>query len=56
MALQTLWFCFTELNSFPSVMKQALWLKSDDQFCTEMLSLALVDECSRGVDPKIEFR
>ncbi|KAF5478545.1 hypothetical protein F2P56_005095 [Juglans regia] len=35
---------------------KALWLKSDDQFCTEMLSLALVDECSRGVDPKIEFR
>ncbi|XP_040986800.1 anaphase-promoting complex subunit 6 [Juglans microcarpa x Juglans regia] len=35
---------------------KALWLKSDDQFCTEMLSLALVDECSRGIDPKIEIR
>ncbi|KAG6689104.1 hypothetical protein I3842_11G158200 [Carya illinoinensis] len=35
---------------------KALWLKSDDQFCTEMLSLALVDEGSRGVDTKIEFR
>ncbi|KAL4619829.1 anaphase-promoting complex subunit 6 isoform X1 [Castanea sativa] len=35
---------------------KALWLKPDDQFCTEMLSVALVDECRRGVDPKIEFR
>uniref|UniRef100_U5GT35 Uncharacterized protein n=1 Tax=Populus trichocarpa TaxID=3694 RepID=U5GT35_POPTR len=35
---------------------QALWLKPDDQFCTEMLSLALVDEGRRGTDPKIEFR
>ncbi|KAI3838973.1 hypothetical protein MKX03_031071 [Papaver bracteatum] len=24
---------------------KALWLKPDDQFCTEMLTLALVDEC-----------
>ncbi|KAM7279275.1 hypothetical protein ACFE04_006409 [Oxalis oulophora] len=29
---------------------QALWLKPDDQFCTEMLSVALVDECRRGVE------
>ncbi|PON98465.1 N-terminal acetyltransferase A, auxiliary subunit [Trema orientale] len=35
---------------------KALWLKPDDQFCTEMLSLALVDECRCGVDPKVEFR
>ncbi|GMN54359.1 hypothetical protein TIFTF001_023480 [Ficus carica] len=36
---------------------QALWFKPDDQFCTEMLSLALVDECRCGVvDPKVEFR
>ncbi|KAJ6301629.1 hypothetical protein OIU77_015855 [Salix suchowensis] len=32
---------------------KALWLKPDDQFCTEMLSLALVDEGRRGIDPKI---
>jgi len=38
------------------LLNQALWLKPDDQFCTEMLSVALVDECRRGVDPKIEFR
>ncbi|XP_031286814.1 anaphase-promoting complex subunit 6 isoform X1 [Pistacia vera] len=35
---------------------KALWLKPDDQFCTEMLSLALVDEGRHGIDPKIEFR
>ncbi|WCJ32287.1 Anaphase-promoting complex subunit 6 [Euphorbia peplus] len=29
---------------------KALWLKSDDQFCTDMLSLALVDEGRRGID------
>lgn len=34
---------------------KALWLKPDDQFCTEMLSVALMDECRRGIDPKIEF-
>lgn len=34
---------------------KALWLKPDDQFCTEMLSLALVDEGRHGIDPKIEF-
>ncbi|XP_048229016.1 anaphase-promoting complex subunit 6 isoform X2 [Ricinus communis] len=34
---------------------KALWLKPDDQFCTEMLSLALVDEGRCGIDPKIEF-
>ncbi|XP_058203752.1 uncharacterized protein LOC131318004 isoform X2 [Rhododendron vialii] len=31
---------------------KALWLKPDDQFCTEMLTLALVDECRHGVEPK----
>ncbi|KAB1216468.1 Anaphase-promoting complex subunit 6 [Morella rubra] len=35
---------------------KALWLQPDDQFCTEMLSLALVDECRSGVDSKTEFR
>ncbi|KAH9723168.1 Anaphase-promoting complex subunit 6 [Citrus sinensis] len=35
---------------------KALWLKPDDQFCTEMLSLALVDEGRHGIDPKIEFQ
>ncbi|XP_050238671.1 anaphase-promoting complex subunit 6 [Mercurialis annua] len=35
---------------------KALWLKPDDQFSNEMLSLALVDEARRGVDPKFEFR
>ncbi|KAH9723144.1 Anaphase-promoting complex subunit 6 [Citrus sinensis] len=34
---------------------KALWLKPDDLFCTEMLSLALVDEGRHGIDPKIEF-
>ncbi|KAF9666702.1 hypothetical protein SADUNF_Sadunf16G0256300 [Salix dunnii] len=32
---------------------KALWLKPDDQFYNEMLSLALVDEGRRGIDPKI---
>ncbi|CAK9134145.1 unnamed protein product [Ilex paraguariensis] len=32
---------------------KALWLKADDQFCTEMLTLALVDESRCGVDPEI---
>ncbi|KAK2638745.1 hypothetical protein Ddye_026540 [Dipteronia dyeriana] len=35
---------------------KALWLKPDDQFCTEMLSVALGDEGRHGIDPKIEFR
>ncbi|KAI3441465.1 TPR_REGION domain-containing protein [Psidium guajava] len=35
---------------------KALRLKPDDQFCTEMLSLALVDECRHGVDSKLEYR
>ena len=39
-----------------AIFIQALWLKPDDQFSTEMLSLALVDECRGGVDPKVEFR
>ncbi|KAK9204188.1 hypothetical protein WN943_014446 [Citrus x changshan-huyou] len=34
---------------------KALWLKPDDLFCTEMLSLALVDEGRHGIDPKLEF-
>ncbi|KAK2985477.1 hypothetical protein RJ640_004328 [Escallonia rubra] len=34
---------------------QALWLKPDDQFCTEMLTLALVDESRCGV-PNVEPR
>ncbi|KAK6132597.1 hypothetical protein DH2020_033699 [Rehmannia glutinosa] len=33
---------------------KALWIKSDDQFCTEMLTLALSDECRLGIDPKVE--
>ncbi|KAF7135323.1 hypothetical protein RHSIM_Rhsim08G0243300 [Rhododendron simsii] len=33
---------------------KVLWLKPDDQFCTEMLTLALVDECRHGVEPKID--
>ncbi|KAL0311375.1 UNVERIFIED_CONTAM: Anaphase-promoting complex subunit [Sesamum angustifolium] len=33
---------------------KALWLKPDDQFCTEMLTLALADECRLGIDPKVE--
>ncbi|KAF2314404.1 hypothetical protein GH714_026063 [Hevea brasiliensis] len=35
---------------------KALWLKPDDQFCTEMLSLAIIDEGRSGIDPKMEFR
>ncbi|CAK9324352.1 unnamed protein product [Citrullus colocynthis] len=31
---------------------QTLWLQSDGQFCTEMSSLALMDECQNGIDPK----
>ncbi|KAJ0973296.1 hypothetical protein J5N97_021255 [Dioscorea zingiberensis] len=27
------------------ICRQVLWLKPDDQFCTEMLSLALEDDC-----------
>ncbi|KAJ4839208.1 Cell division cycle protein 16 [Turnera subulata] len=34
---------------------KALWLKPDDQFCTEMLSLALMDDGCRSIDHKIEF-
>ncbi|KDP30666.1 hypothetical protein JCGZ_16222 [Jatropha curcas] len=39
-----------------SYYHKALWLKPDDQFCTDMLSLAVVDEGRRGIDPKMEFR
>ncbi|CAA0832462.1 Anaphase-promoting complex subunit 6 [Striga hermonthica] len=33
---------------------KALWIKADDQFCTEMLTWALEDECRNGVIPKVE--
>ncbi|XP_052179246.1 anaphase-promoting complex subunit 6 [Diospyros lotus] len=33
---------------------KALWLKPDDQFCTEMLTLALADECRFGVRTEID--
>ncbi|KAK6946621.1 Tetratricopeptide repeat, partial [Dillenia turbinata] len=33
---------------------RALWLKPDDQFCTEMLSVALMDEGRSGIVPKME--
>ncbi|KAE8713026.1 Anaphase-promoting complex subunit 6 [Hibiscus syriacus] len=33
---------------------KALWLKPDDPFCSEMLNVALADECRQGVDPKID--
>ncbi|XP_057795977.1 anaphase-promoting complex subunit 6 [Salvia miltiorrhiza] len=32
---------------------KALWIKPDDQFCTEMLTLALQDECQLGTNPKV---
>ncbi|XP_058100856.1 anaphase-promoting complex subunit 6 isoform X2 [Magnolia sinica] len=43
-------------NSAITYYHKALWLKPDDQFCTEMLTLALVDECRRGTDQKNEIR
>ncbi|CAN6558286.1 hypothetical protein ACFX2I_007791 [Malus domestica] len=43
------------LNAAISFYHKALWLKPDDQFCTEMLSLALVDDSRRGVDSRTEF-
>ncbi|XP_042494748.1 anaphase-promoting complex subunit 6 [Macadamia integrifolia] len=33
---------------------KALWLQPDDQFCTEMLTLALVDGCRSSFDSKNE--
>ncbi|XP_019187177.1 PREDICTED: anaphase-promoting complex subunit 6 [Ipomoea nil] len=33
---------------------KALWLEPDDKFCTEMLTLALADECRYGTIPRIE--
>lgn len=36
------------------IYRQALWIKTDDQFCTEMLTLALSDECRLGINPKVE--
>lgn len=41
------------LNSLLNL--QALWLKPDDQFCTEMLNVALMDECQTGVDSTVEL-
>lgn len=46
-------------DNFPAAITyyhKALWLKPDDQFCTEMLTLALVDEARRGLDPRNESR
>lgn len=34
---------------------KALWLKPDDQFCTEMLSWALIDESRSSGDPHLEL-
>uniref|UniRef100_A0A0D3BN88 Uncharacterized protein n=1 Tax=Brassica oleracea var. oleracea TaxID=109376 RepID=A0A0D3BN88_BRAOL len=34
---------------------KALWLKPDDQFCTEMLNVALMDECQNGLDSTVEL-
>ncbi|KAE8680101.1 Anaphase-promoting complex subunit 6 [Hibiscus syriacus] len=34
---------------------KALWLKPDDPFCSEMLNVALANECQRGVDPEIDL-
>ncbi|KAG9447859.1 hypothetical protein H6P81_013987 [Aristolochia fimbriata] len=34
---------------------KALWLKPDDQFCTEMLTVALEDECRHGAHKIDEF-
>lgn len=31
---------------------KALWIKPDDQFCTEMLTVALQDECQLSMNPK----
>ncbi|KAL9679328.1 hypothetical protein QQ045_017186 [Rhodiola kirilowii] len=35
---------------------KALWLKPHDQFCTEMLTQALIDECHHGTDSKTEVQ
>ncbi|GMJ10107.1 anaphase promoting complex 6 [Hibiscus trionum] len=35
---------------------KALWLKPDDPFCSEMLNVALADECRQGIDPKLDLR
>lgn len=34
---------------------KALWLKPTDQFCTEMLSLALMDDGCQSIDHKVLF-
>ncbi|XP_044473850.1 anaphase-promoting complex subunit 6-like isoform X2 [Mangifera indica] len=38
-----------------SYYHKALWLKPDDQFCTEMLSFGLVGEGCHGVGSKIKI-
>ncbi|KAM1902096.1 hypothetical protein ACFX14_030844 [Malus domestica] len=43
------------LNAAITYYQKAPWLKPDDQFCTEMLSVALVDDSRRGVDSGTEF-
>ncbi|KAF8413721.1 hypothetical protein HHK36_001714 [Tetracentron sinense] len=43
-------------NAAIAYYHKALWLKPDDQFCTEMLTMALMDECRHGSDPKDESR
>ncbi|KAJ4980598.1 hypothetical protein NE237_031435 [Protea cynaroides] len=41
-------------NAAITYYHKALWLQPDDQFCTEMLTLALVDECRRISDGENE--
>ncbi|RWR89208.1 anaphase-promoting complex subunit 6 [Cinnamomum micranthum f. kanehirae] len=45
-----------EFDAAITYYHKALWLKPDDQFCTEMLTLALVDECRSGTDQKNDGR
>eukprot|EP00268_Persea_americana_P035051 TRINITY_DN3460_c1_g1_i5.p1 TRINITY_DN3460_c1_g1~~TRINITY_DN3460_c1_g1_i5.p1 ORF type:complete len:150 (+),score=22.93 TRINITY_DN3460_c1_g1_i5:905-1354(+) len=45
-----------EFDAAITYYHKALWLKPDDQFCTEMLTLALVDDCRRGTDQKNDGR
>ncbi|KAF5204619.1 Cell division cycle 16-like protein [Thalictrum thalictroides] len=39
-------------NAAITYYHKALWLKPDDQFCTDMLTVALVDESRRGFNPR----
>lgn len=41
-------------NAAITYYHKALWLKPDDQFCTEMLTVALIDECRRGSNHRSE--